>query len=95
VRNFQPNLEVGRESVLEDVDNMRERLHLLARHNDGVGKHLVGRASAWADLATDRTMQTRASREGENCVEKRRHGSTFSTTFFTNRLGVFPLMKEL
>jgi hypothetical protein len=41
VRNFQPYLEVRREFVLKDIDNVTKRFHLLARHNDSIGKHLM------------------------------------------------------
>lgn len=69
VRNLQPYLVVGRESVLENVDDVSEGLHFLARHNDGIGKHLVGRASARTNLTPYSTMQRSTGGEREYRVK--------------------------
>lgn len=73
VRNFQPNLEVGRELILENVNDVPEWFHLFARHNNGAGERLMWGASAWADFSPHSTMQRSAGREGKNCVKHSRH----------------------
>lgn len=57
VRNLQPYLVVGREFILENVDDVPEGLHFLARHNDGIRKHLMWRASARTNFTPHSTMQ--------------------------------------
>lgn len=77
MRNFQPDLEIGREFVLQHVDDVTERLHLLARHDDGVGKHLMGRASAGTYLAPHRAVQRSTRREREYRVQQSCHLQNF------------------
>jgi hypothetical protein len=79
MRNFQPDLEVGRESVLEHVDDMAERLHLLARHDYRVGERRMGRAGARTNLPPHGTVQRGASGERENRVEQGCHRSFISS----------------
>lgn len=69
MRNFQPDLEVGREFILQNVDNMTEGFHLLACHDDGVGEHLVGRASAGTYFSPHSAVQRRTSSEGKYRVK--------------------------
>lgn len=57
VRNLQPYLVVGREFILENVDDVPEGLHFFARHNDGIGEHLMWRASARTNFTPHSTMQ--------------------------------------
>lgn len=69
MRDLKPYLVVGREFVLQHVDDVAEGLHLLARHDDGVGEHLVGRASAGTNLAPHGTVQRGTGGEREYRVE--------------------------
>lgn len=52
---------------------MPKGFHFLARHDDRVGEHLVGRAGARADLAPHRTVEGRTRRKAKYRVEKCRH----------------------